>query len=422
MSRRQVQMFLLILAIIGAWIYFTFYYQKYPRHDWNVSYDVESTEPYGLSVVVNLLKNFGATSTVTISEKSIAATNLDQYKNYLLIGSSFYFTEHDQDALINFISSGHHAMILSDYFPGDFIGKISNVQDSTAEENNYKDSFLESVNDSLGKINFYLPQLHAASDYTVDYRYIDKIYSRRWSFFSNHEMAKIKYPVELIGYISRETPVPNLIRVRIGNGELILCCTPIAFTNYHLRNATNLDYTEKVFSWLSSGPILLDEVSKIPSFGKDAGSNETPLRFILSKDALRWAWYLLLSAILLFLLFRSKRRQRIIPVITQRENSSLDYIRLVSRLFHKQKNHHYLCTQTLKLFLSFIRNRYRISTTEINEQVIQTVSVKSGVAKNEVEEIFSQGRTLSQYDEGFLDEEEVKYFYKLTESFYKKCK
>jgi hypothetical protein len=56
----------------------------------------------------------------------------------------------------------------------------------------------------------------------------------------------------------------------------------------------------------------------------DTPLSMSPMRFILNNPPLRYAWYLLLLGLLIFVLFNAKRKQRIVPVIEPLKNTSLD--------------------------------------------------------------------------------------------------
>src|SRR4030095_15629147 len=100
----------------------------------------------------------------------------------------------------------------------------------------------------------------------------------------------------------------NFIKVPYKEGNFFIHLQPVAFTNYHLLKDNHDEYAQKVLAYLPKGQIywaVKDQDGLLAS-----GS---PLRYVLSQPALRWAWYLFLGGMLIFMIFNAKRRQRIIP-------------------------------------------------------------------------------------------------------------
>jgi hypothetical protein len=117
---------------------------------------------------------------------------------------------------------------------------------------------------------------------------------------------------------------------------LYLHTVPVAFTNYFLLKDNNAEYISKVFSYLPAKPSALFGMNIISWV--EAGRVH-PLRVILTKPALKWAWYTALIGMIIFVIFHAKRRQRIIPVITPPANDSKEFVETVSRVYLNQKHH-----------------------------------------------------------------------------------
>jgi hypothetical protein len=148
--------------------------------------------------------------------------------------------------------------------------------------------------------------------------------------------------------------------------------------------------------------------------------SQGPLQYILSQESLRWAWYITMLLLLVYAIFYGKRRQRVIPVIEENKNTSLEFVQTIGQLYYQERNHKVLCMHKMKLFLQFIRNRYFIHALQMSDEVIQKISVKSQVAESEIRNIFTQynwiDRTIS------VTAEELVEFHQLIENFYNQCK
>jgi hypothetical protein len=217
----------------------------------------------------------------------------------------------------------------------------------------------------------------------------------------------------------------NFARIPYGNGYFYLHTTPLAFTNYQMRRQAVAQYAAAVFSHLEPGVIYWDEYSKVPeNFAslKDSNrlNNKGPLQFVLSQPALAWAWYLLLSAGLAYILFRGKRRQRIIPVLDTNKNTSLEFVNAMGRLYFLQNNHRKLALQMLKLFFNFVRERYYLQSRDMDDDFVQKLKVRSQVAPNIIQHIALLNKNINTSN--VLTEKTLADLHGLLDQFYKNCK
>jgi hypothetical protein len=138
-------------------------------------------------------------------------------------------------------------------------------------------------------------------------------------------------PNRILGFLN-DTMV-NFAAFPFGEGHFLFHTTPLAFTNYQLLQPEVRAYIEGVLAHLPEGPVYWDTHSQISEdvgrrrnsqdgMGRDLPKDH-PLKYILAQPALAWAWYLLLALALLWIIFRGKRRQRIQPVLTGHENTSV---------------------------------------------------------------------------------------------------
>jgi hypothetical protein len=223
----------------------------------------------------------------------------------------------------------------------------------------------------------------------------------------------------------------NFAQRPYGEGNFYLHTMPLAFTNYHLLEEDKLEYVDKVFSHLQEGPIYWDEYSGVSERVGEAINNrdynsgnrmlraESPLQFILSKPALSWAWYLLLTAVLLYVVFLSRRRQRVIPVLQKNTNTSLEFLSTIGHLYFLQNNHKQLALQKMQLFRSFIREKYHLHGLEFDEEFKKRLQQKSDVDRPIIDEIFLIHSNIKKRP---ITENTLIDFHKALEQFYRHCK
>ncbi|MDY0082608.1 MAG: hypothetical protein RBR74_05445 [Ignavibacteriaceae bacterium] len=173
----------------------------------------------------------------------------------------------------------------------------------------------------------------------------------------------------------------NFIKMKIGNGSLFLHTIPNIFTNYNLlRNER--DYIFKCLSYLKVRDVIWDE------YYKEVNKYQsTPIRYILSQPSLKWGYFTFLFGIVLFVIFKGKREQRIIPVIKPLTNTTLDFIQTVGNVYLKQSNHKNIAKKKITYFMDHIRNKYGIRAQELNNDVIKQLAEKSNYNERELNKI-----------------------------------
>ena len=116
---------------------------------------------------------------------------------------------------------------------------------------------------------------------------------------------------------------------------------------------------------------LLSHMGDLPVLRTEGYMKETaqvqksPFRYFLSQPPLRWALYLTMIAILLFMIFTAKRRQRVIPVIREPANRSLEFTELIGTLYFQKKDHDDLVRKKFTYFAEELRREIQVEVEEI---------------------------------------------------------
>lgn len=175
----------------------------------------------------------------------------------------------------------------------------------------------------------------------------------------------------------------NFIKVPYGKGAFILHTQPIVFTNYYLLK-DNYRYCENVLSYLPKNDIFW----KVKRYD---GNNleQSPLRFIFSQPALKYAWLFAMYGLLVFMLFNAKRRQRVIPINIPLKNTTVEFTKTIGNLYYQERDHLNIIDKKIIFFLEKIRNDYYLDTFNLDESFVNKLSQKTGKNKTEVNELIS---------------------------------
>jgi hypothetical protein len=453
------------------------------NYRWWEHYRPGSKDPYGTYIMHHLLEGYFPGQSLEILEDNFSGKLSEHEGVYLFIGSYLYLDSTDFAALLHFVARGNQAFIASAMMPPillDSIGKGECVYlsvpedapdfelqpedmepayfDSTGEfqpedtADILADSLYEYVEEDTGEVftgaceeylradttgtftdaeteyqirdsaavlNFVHPALRDSAGYSLEFQMWNEPVTYSWEYLPPPYFCEEQTVFTQLGTL--DTGQVNFVKARYGEGYFYLHTTPLAFTNLFMLEKRGLEYAGKAFSHLSPGDMLWDGSTHTgnrrptgPEWGKG------PLQYMLTQPPLAWAWYILLGMTLLYLVVGAKRRQRIIPVLPQNTNSSLEFIGLMGRLHFLQRNHKQLALQKMKLFLAFVRERYHLSTRDLNEEFLERLAAKSEVEKATLQKILLLHDNISR--SGFVSENTLLDFHRLLEGFYKRCK
>lgn len=340
--------------------------------DWSETYNERHSKPYGLKVLYEEFTNlFDEVSIKKIRntpyEYFNAKYNWDEYKytiegTYVSIHPYFYTDESSLNELFDFASEGNIVFM------------------STHEIPHY-------IQDSLGFKTKYDYQVETKAEFSFSN---DNLWNNSVSFekgIKNIHFTEIDTLTTIpLGYqkFSSDSIYTNFIKVPVGDGAFLLHTQPVAFTNFHLLKDEHHKYAEGVLGYLPNRNIFFDSPNK---YGVEESSS--PLRFILSQPPLRWAWFISLLTLLVFILFNVKRKQRIVKIINPLENTTLDFTKTIGNLFYETKDHENVVRKKITYFLEHIRNDYLMDTQVLDEVFIKRLALKAGKDKDEIEDLIS---------------------------------
>ncbi|MEJ0033960.1 MAG: hypothetical protein WDO15_28145 [Bacteroidota bacterium] len=268
-----------------------------------------------------------------------------------------------------FLSDGNNVFIATFEPPGPLVSAVyANVCEA---ELTYDYSI-----DSVVRANFYHPSLHKSSDYEFRFRYGAKDIPYFWRSLDRSALCDTVVEFTSLGYQAKDRV--NYLRITYGanNGNLYLHTSPLMFSNYFLTKPDKREYATSVFAHLTGDNLIWDEVSKVP-FTNMENPYESPLYYIMQQPALKYAWWMLLAGALLYIIFASKRTQRIIPVLEPKTNTSLEFLNVISSLHYQNPDHLDMARKKMKYFLYFIRAKYGINTQTFTPEHVKRLAEKA---------------------------------------------
>jgi hypothetical protein len=400
--------FLFLLGLLAA-AFLLWYVINKEEHNWAESYALEEQNPYDLWLFKQLLEQAAGEKLHTINaslDTSLQEIETPAKSTYILAGGFAHFTPSEVEALTTFAENGGKIFILAANQSYDLLENIwgfSEESDSTAFEKIYDvlpftntinatGAEIIAINEGSDSARLHITKLNKNAEVQGEWSYFEPLYI-------NDSALKISS----LGLLADS--LVNYVMLPRGKGWFYLHTCPMGFSNYYLRQEAGLKYAQSCLSFIDiEDNIYWDTYSMNDKYdaeniggsgdGEQANLPEDgPLSFVLSQRELRMAWYVLVVGSILFLLAGMKRKQRAIPLVLPRENSSLGFARTLSDLYIVGRNHSKISKLQWKMFKNMALRNYGIrvefaNDTERNE-IVSRLAIRSGIKETAVEAIFS---------------------------------
>lgn len=201
--------------------------------------------------------------------------------------------------------------------------------------------------------------------------------------------------------------VPAAVSVPYGKGEVIFVSSPLLFTNYGMLEGNTFVYIFRLMSYLADLPVYRTEAY----VKTDAMlvAEQSPFREFIKRPPLRWALYLALLGVVLFMIFTARRRQRVIPIMSKPANRSLEFIQLIGTLYYQRKDHVDLVRKKFKLFAEELRKTAGVDISDVNtdDREYLLLAEKTGMNSDRLKKVIRQIR-LVLHSEGNISVEEMR--------------
>lgn len=381
MSRSNIIIVVLIVVVSGGlllWMYLSYK----SHHLWVYTADIEAAEPYDYGLFFELLKDRNDAEMIHMSapasewktdrsEKSLLIYD-SQGMNSWAIGPSSGDSTHRYH-LDSLLRSGHHALVMNmtqsnvyRWLPFLYHDSTYTAMKLVIKEGDSSWIPSRSILYDIDSSDIHSQYLPTGS--TAEFHYAvknDTIVKKDWlePYISRKDLDARFPDAEVVSVLMGQPDKVVAFDVPFGEGVVHFVLAGCHFTNYSLNTRSNFAYVSDYSDRLPTGDLILDEYvyyNSSKGSNNHQGLERSPLSFLLSFPSLRWAWYVLLTSIGLFLLFRTQRRQRIVPVINERKNQSLEFARSLGILQYRiSPTHNMLGKEIIRQFRNWSKRRFR---------------------------------------------------------------
>ena len=361
------------MILLLAFLAFILYELNKPKAlNWEVSLSKRDKNPYGTYVLNDLLSEAMDQNEVRHSNKTLFELADEEHAGNLLILCKYFAPdEPDLKAMLEMLDSGANIFIAASAYGGQFSDTL-NLRTGT--------TLLSDSIQNLGLV--YLGVLEDSTPV----RFVNPHLDNTNYYFKKRTATEYFESVDTLQtrvIAQNENGYPVLTITPWGNGNIILSTLPLSFTNYYLLWNQNYEFVSGALSYLPDKDLVWTEYYHLGR--QESGS---PLRFVLSNESLKWAYYVTLFTLLTFVFFEAKRRQRIIPIVKPPENTTLEFAETVGNLYYNHGDHLNLARKKILFFKEQLRTRYYIQTNVLDNNFYRELSNKTGEDIETVKRLF----------------------------------
>ncbi|QNL50663.1 DUF4350 domain-containing protein [Olivibacter sp. SDN3] len=371
-------------------LYLIVEYNKPIPVDWTPTFNKSDKIPFGTYVLYHELPRLFSEG-ISSSRQSIyeALNNRTDNANLLIVSPKVNISNTDYERMKAYMADGHAIFIASHSF-------------------NY--AFLDSLNLAIQSRDVLFAKDSLNFRFTNSLLDSNKLYTYERGigvhYFSKFDTTK----AVILARNNKDDA--NFLKYDFGKGSLFLLASPDFFSNYALLSQDGSTFASHALSYLSDQrKLLFDEYQLLGTQGA-----QSILRVIFATPSLKWAYYLALFSMVLFILYEIKRRQRIIPVEDPMRNTSVEFAKVVGGVYYQQRDNKDIGHKKIIYLLNFIRTNYRLKTSELNEEFVDLLTHRSGVGRETIDKIIQEIKEV--YGGKYLSDQELITLNNNIETFY----
>ncbi|BAV06077.1 hypothetical protein FLA_2092 [Filimonas lacunae] len=385
--------------------------KKQPQFDGKVTLNVRDKIPYGCYASYHLLPDLFPGVKVELNRNepgSWKEVSLDSSGQVLLIVTKFFDpSESDLDYLTALAQKGNCVL-------------ISAVEMSYDAKKFFKvhEQFLDV--DKGDKAIADEPMLNVSHQFGVSMD-TNVVHGASWFIYPGlkygNEFQDIDTSIaHALGYTASFQV--NLVGIHASKGSILLHSTPLTFSNFFLLYESNYRYLQQLVSLAPFKPtrIVWDEYF-LNNVQKDSHNNGgNLLGVLLSYENFRWAFWMAIIVIGLYLVTGIQRRQRMIPQMAKPVNESLEFVSVIGKLYYEKGDHANLGLKLAQFFLEHVRTKYHLDTQYVNSSFAVHLAAKAGITPEMAGQLVDY---ITEAQMGSITADRLASFYGLLDTFYK---
>ncbi|MFN5418554.1 MAG: DUF4350 domain-containing protein [Flavobacteriia bacterium] len=349
---------------------------------WEESYKIEEGNATGISLFNELLEYKTKKASTLIEHELKAADLSDSNTTYIFVGNQFQLKTEEFDSIMNEVHKGANLFIA-------YKDISSNLFTYFFNQSGFCWDYDEDVS------------VTADSIYSLSAVYQGDTVANQWNFYNfNHIKEGINPDIEYVYSLSEIYDYSNFLDFGIGAGHVYLHSNPELFQNYQLLSPNGFHYSQYVvdiipenhqIKWLELGRFENDGSNLNGDSDENGEQDNSLLQFIFNNKALTVALLLTLLGIILFLIFRTKRSQPLVPYIAEKGNQSLAFAETVKEIYYKKQTPHSILLVMKKNFYVAVQKQFFVDISKEHRDLeLKALSEKTGMKMEDLKEFLKK--------------------------------
>lgn len=412
MNKKYLIGFIALVLLLGLFFYFSDGGSSQQRKikayntNWEDSYNRSSPNAKDLQFFNELLAAHTQDSIYALkSFKQLESIPNYEKATYIFIGERFGLENKKYDSIIHLVDSGANLLLSFDYV-------TQNVYDKHLAQNAY-----------YWEYNAYIHAWVGDTSLRFNHVFQNDTLATDWYVYDEDAILDTNYVAYCFAFNH-----PIAYYEKHGKGKVHLHSIPELFQNYQLLQPNGFAHCALILKqipknrpviWLDLA-ILKNEVyqsdqSDDEGEGDDKQDNSL-IQFILKNSALRIAFLLSIILLLLYVLFRSKRKESILPGVPEKRNMSLAFMETLSSIYISRNSPIGILQVLRKNFYQTVSRYYYIdlTTKETREENIKRLIEKSDYDSEKLNDILKRLNPKNKV----VDAEELGIIYRMIREFY----
>lgn len=344
---------------------------KYISSDWNTIAGPMDLEPNGFGICSNLLlKKHHVSVLKMVKTVDSLKGNPSDGSLYLVMGDKVAFLEKEWTQIRSAVEQGASLFVCTNRLSG-------NLAEDLLQNKSLRFSYSESVT-----TGFFNDQKRSMG-YKI---YQNDTLAQKWYFIDKEALED---PLTFVN----QPEFAGCARFRLGKGQVILSLNTDLLRNYQLNRPEWRQYVHRVLSeipsskriyWLSFGLLGDNENTSGQGQGQGEMEDNSLLKLFFANRILTMALLLITIGILLFILFRIRRRRPIVALPLKERHHASEFTRTVTSIFINRRNPYGILQIQRKNFYMVVQRYYYMDISKLDsdrDRSIALLSEKSGVDK-----------------------------------------
>lgn len=350
--------------------------QPFVSSNWNVRYQINDKKPLGLYLFTALTNAHIDTNrhiNVVKNEWDIdSIVELKGEKTYMFVGNNFGLNDREMDSILTDVARG------SDLFIS-FDNLTENLYPMLFKKESFRLDYDQEISVYMNNERHNMINIYQNDTIACDW----------WAF------GEVEFYGPHIG-LSSFMEMDNFVKVQLGDGFIYLHATPNLFYNYQVKRTDGFKYASKVLDELPKDQdVYLLEIARLSdNYGDydtseqdgDGGKQDNSYLTLIFKDPmLRTAMLLSILGMILFVIFRSKRKRPVVPYLKKRKDMTLAFAETITSIYFSKRNAYGLLQVQKKNFYDTMHRYFFVDLYKRNDD--REIRILAEKTNSRVEEI-----------------------------------